>query len=149
MTKVFTRVRMAAAITMTGMLALAYPPAEAVYTRVFGDRATARVTECLEKKTNPTRFGGGTSTSCSGTWMTSAGERGSGHIGNVSRGDIGRTVEIWLGPRGAQAGNPLSEPAVVVGGGIWVFLLITVHAIGVWALGTGQRAARRLAAGAP
>jgi hypothetical protein len=133
---------------MAGMLALAYPLAEAVYTQMFGDRATARVTQCREHKGNPTRFGVGTTTSCSGTWVTSGGQRGSGRIENAGHGDIGRAMEIRIGPHGAEAGNPLADPVVVVIGGIWASLLVTVVATVLWALRAGRRAARRPAADA-
>jgi hypothetical protein len=93
-----------AAITMAGMLALAYPLAEAVYTQMFGDRATARVTQCREHKGNPTMFGVGTTTSCSGTWVTSGGQRGSGRIENAGHGDIGRALEIRIGPMAPKPG---------------------------------------------
>jgi hypothetical protein len=141
--------RVATGIAAVSLLALAYPPVMDISTYVFGEKARAQVAECHEERSRPSRFGGGTTTSCSGTWTTSGGERGSGHIADTGREDVGRTIEVRVGRSGAAAGGLLSRPTFVVFGSIWVFLLVAVPAIALWAVGTVLRSGRRLVSEAP
>ncbi|MEU5880398.1 hypothetical protein [Spirillospora sp. NPDC047279] len=71
-------------------------PGIIAFTLLFGEPATATVTECAGG-------GKGRSLDCSGTWRTGGGDGGEGHISGVSRADLDRRVDVRLGPLGPYA----------------------------------------------
>jgi hypothetical protein len=87
-------------LTALGFLVLfaggaAFMPVVLGYTFLAGDKATAQVTTCRHAKR----------VSCHGNWQDARGRRGSGHISGVGRDDVGRSVEVRIGPLGPYAGG--------------------------------------------
>ncbi|MGH3377779.1 MAG: hypothetical protein ACRDP6_23900 [Actinoallomurus sp.] len=78
------------------VVGLGFLPAMFAWTFLAGDTATARVTACRHGK----------QLDCSGTWQDAKGRRGHGHISGVDESDIGRAVEVRIGPLGPYAGGP-------------------------------------------
>lgn len=78
------------------VVGLAFLPVVFFWTFVFGDTATAQVTHCRHGKR----------LDCSGQWQGANGRRGDGHISGVDAGDVGRSVEVRIGPLGPYAGGP-------------------------------------------
>jgi hypothetical protein len=114
-------------------------PAVLTYTFVAGDTATARVTACRQTKR----------LSCSGRWQDADGRTRSGHISGVDRDDVGRSVEVRIGPLGPYAGGFgrswgafTTLLPFLVGPPIWVVLARRL-------LNPGRAVARRLLATAP
>ncbi len=110
------------------------------YTFTAGGTATARVVSC---------DGGGKRLSCEGRWQTKDGQKGEGHISGVDRSDVGRDVEVRIGPLGPYAGGfgrawPLflTLLPLLVGP---PFVLVTLRRL----LGPGREAARRILAQEP
>ncbi|MFD0901323.1 hypothetical protein [Actinomadura sediminis] len=86
-------------------------PGVLAYTFVFGEKATATVTECER-----TRTGTGIET-CRGFWRTDGGKRGAGEIYGIHPHQEGGTLRVRIGPAGPYANGWARG---------WPFLLWTV-----------------------
>ncbi len=73
-------------------------PAVLTYTFLAGERGTAQVSEC--RRVSSGRI---VQLNCTGTWRTDGGDTGSGKVYGLSREDVGRTVEVRIGPLGPYA----------------------------------------------
>jgi len=134
------RVRLVAiAFLVAFVVGLGFLPVVFAWTFIAGDTATARVTACRHGK----------HLDCSGRWQDAKGGHGQGHISGVDEGDIGRTVEVRIGPLGPYAGGPLrSLPMLLTALPLLLappFLFVTRKRL----LGPGRSVAQRLLAEPP
>ncbi|TDD34389.1 hypothetical protein E1287_16670 [Actinomadura sp. KC06] len=105
------------------------------YTALWGETTTARVAKC-DYETQ--QEGRSPDLVCTGTWLTEAGRPKSGFIEGVDHGDVGRDVEVRLGPGGdAYAGSLTDHPI-----GFAPLLLVLTVVFYVWAWRRVRRAGR-------
>lgn len=134
------RVRLVAmAFLAAFVVGLGFMPVVFAWTFLAGDTATAQVTACRHGK----------HLDCSGHWQDAKGGRGAGHISGVDDGDVGRSVEVRIGPLGPYAGGPArSWPMLLT-----ALPLLLAPPLGFVvirrALGPGRAIARRMLAEPP
>ncbi|TDE33011.1 hypothetical protein [Actinomadura sp. 6K520] len=131
------RVRLVAlTLLIAAVAAMLFWPVVMTYTFVYGEKATASVTNCETIRNNKS-----TNTTCTGTWRAEGGDTGSGEIYGLDKDQEGDTVPVRLGPMGPYAGG--------FGRSWYLFLtavpLLLAPLIGLWALRATLASGRKLA----